>query len=141
AERRELELLDDRVEEVLRQPPVPGAGRVVEAVHPWADLGHQPVHAGLHGCELIEGQVALPVVDDMAVRFGHVSESASHRLHRMDTYRLLLVSGSLRTGSVNTAVVTTAAALAPPGVMTEVYLGLGTLPWFNPDDDRLPLHP
>jgi chromate reductase len=59
----------------------------------------------------------------------------------MDTYRLLLVSGSLRAGSVNTAVATTVASLVRAGVTAEVYRGLGTLPWFNPDDDRLPLHP
>ena len=59
----------------------------------------------------------------------------------MDTYRLLLVGGSLRPGSVNAAVLTTAAALAPAGVTATVYGGLRTLPWFDPDEDRLPLHP
>jgi NAD(P)H-dependent FMN reductase len=59
----------------------------------------------------------------------------------MDNYRVLLVGGSLRTGSVNAAVLTTVAALAPLGVQAEVYSGLGSLPWFNPDEDRLPLHP
>jgi NAD(P)H-dependent FMN reductase len=59
----------------------------------------------------------------------------------MDSYRLLLVSGSLRTGSVNSAVATTVAALSPRGVAAEVYRGLGNLPWFSPDGDRLPLHP
>jgi chromate reductase, NAD(P)H dehydrogenase (quinone) len=57
--------------------------------------------------------------------------------------RLLLVSGSLRAGSVNAAVLRTAAALAPDGVETEVYEGMGTLPHFNPDDDAegAELHP
>ncbi|MDX6209328.1 MAG: hypothetical protein QOE24_1719 [Frankiales bacterium] len=59
----------------------------------------------------------------------------------MDTYRLLLVGGSLRAGSVSSAVLDTMAAIAPPGVFTTVYAGLRTLPWFDPDDDRLPLHP
>ncbi|MDX6204205.1 MAG: hypothetical protein QOF39_262 [Frankiales bacterium] len=59
----------------------------------------------------------------------------------MDTYRLLLVGGSLRRGSVNAAVLTTLAAIAPPGVITTVYEGLRALPWFDPDDDRLPLDP
>ncbi|MDX6255521.1 MAG: hypothetical protein QOJ11_1855 [Frankiales bacterium] len=59
----------------------------------------------------------------------------------MDTYRVLLVSGSLRAGSVNAAVLTTAAAVAPPGVFTTVYAGMRSLPWFDPDRDRLPLHP
>lgn len=49
--------------------------------------------------------------------------------------RVLLVSGSLRAGSTNAAVLRTAAAVAPPGVETELYEGLGTLPHFNPDDD------
>jgi chromate reductase len=57
--------------------------------------------------------------------------------------RLLLVSGSLRAGSVNGAVVRTAAALAPGGVEAEVYEGMGALPHFNPDDDAegAELHP
>jgi len=49
--------------------------------------------------------------------------------------RILLVSGSLRDGSTNTALVRTAHALAPKGVRTTVYEGLGNLPHFNPDDD------
>lgn len=59
----------------------------------------------------------------------------------MDTYRLLLVGGSLRRGSVNAAVLGTAAAIAPPGVIATVYEGLATLPWFDPDEDRQLLHP
>jgi chromate reductase len=49
--------------------------------------------------------------------------------------RLLLVSGSLRAGSVNAAVLRTAAAVAPAGVETEIFEGMGALPHFNPDDD------
>lgn len=52
---------------------------------------------------------------------------------------LLLVSGGLRKGSTNTAVVRTLAALAPEGVECRVYDGLARLPAFNPDDDRFPL--
>jgi NAD(P)H-dependent FMN reductase/ketosteroid isomerase-like protein len=48
---------------------------------------------------------------------------------------ILLISGSLRSGSVNTAVLRTAAALAPAGVAAELYEALGSLPHFNPDDD------
>ena len=59
----------------------------------------------------------------------------------METYRLLLVGGSLRRGSVNAAVLATAAAVATPGVLPTIYTGLATLPWFDPDDDRQPLHP
>jgi NAD(P)H-dependent FMN reductase len=57
--------------------------------------------------------------------------------------RILLVSGSLREGSTNTAVLKTAEELAPAGVMTTRYRGMDTLPHFNPDDDRegKPVHP
>jgi NAD(P)H-dependent FMN reductase len=48
---------------------------------------------------------------------------------------LLLISGSLRAGSVNRAVIAAAAEFAP----SVVYPGLGALPHFNPDlDDALP---
>ncbi len=50
--------------------------------------------------------------------------------------RILLVSGSLREGSTNTAVLKTAEEVAPAGVATTLYRGMGTLPHFNPDDDR-----
>jgi chromate reductase, NAD(P)H dehydrogenase (quinone) len=49
---------------------------------------------------------------------------------------ILLLSGSLREGSTNTAVIRTAAALAPDGVRAVQYAGMGALPHFNPDDDR-----
>lgn len=49
--------------------------------------------------------------------------------------RILLVSGSLRAGSTNTALLRTAAALAPEGVVTALYDGCGRLPHFSPDDD------
>ena len=53
----------------------------------------------------------------------------------MDPVHLLLVSGSLREGSTNTALVRTAAAIAPAAIATSTYEGLGGLPHFNPDDD------
>jgi NAD(P)H-dependent FMN reductase len=54
--------------------------------------------------------------------------------------RVLLVSGSTRAGSGNTAALATAAAVAPRRVTAVVYDGLVRLPAFNPDDDgdRLP---
>ena len=55
--------------------------------------------------------------------------------------RLLLVSGSVRAGSTNAAVLATVAAIAPSGVETFMYTGLGSLPHFNPDDDTDPLPP
>jgi len=56
---------------------------------------------------------------------------------------LLLISGSLRDGSTNTAVLRTAAEVAGDGVTTTLYQGMGELPHFNPDDDREgePVHP
>ncbi|HJQ42227.1 MAG TPA: NAD(P)H-dependent oxidoreductase [Jatrophihabitantaceae bacterium] len=53
--------------------------------------------------------------------------------------RILLVSGSTRAASSNTALLRTAAASAPDGVNTELYPGLASLPHFNPDDDHEPL--
>jgi NAD(P)H-dependent FMN reductase len=55
--------------------------------------------------------------------------------------QMLLISGSLRRGSTNTAVLLTAQAVAPAGVETVLYDGLDRLPHFNPDDDVEPLHP
>jgi chromate reductase len=49
---------------------------------------------------------------------------------------LLLISGSLREGSTNGAVLRTAQALAPDGVEATLYSGMGDLPHFSPDDDR-----
>jgi chromate reductase, NAD(P)H dehydrogenase (quinone) len=55
---------------------------------------------------------------------------------------ILLVSGSLRDGSVNTAVVRTLAAIGDEvGVATSTYEGMGALPWFDPDLDSEPLPP
>src|ERR1041384_2628482 len=52
-----------------------------------------------------------------------------------DPVRILLVCGSLREGSTNSALVRTAAAVAPEGIEPTVYEGLVELPHFNPDDD------
>ncbi|RJQ84442.1 NADPH-dependent FMN reductase [Amycolatopsis panacis] len=48
---------------------------------------------------------------------------------------ILLISGSLRAGSVNGAVLGTAAGFSE----ARIYRGLADLPHFNPDDDRDPL--
>ncbi len=52
---------------------------------------------------------------------------------------ILLLSGSLRTGSSNESVLRTAQAVAPAQVRTVLYEGLAALPHFNPDDDIDPL--
>jgi chromate reductase, NAD(P)H dehydrogenase (quinone) len=48
---------------------------------------------------------------------------------------LLAISGSLRPGSSNTAILDAAGRLAPPGMTVERYPSVGALPHFNPDDD------
>jgi chromate reductase len=54
--------------------------------------------------------------------------------------KILAISGSLRAGSSNTAVLRAAARLAPAGVDIALYDGISGLPFFNPDldGDRLP---
>ena len=54
---------------------------------------------------------------------------------------LLLISGSLRGASTNTAVLRTAQADAPNETRCVLYEELALLPQFNPDDDVHPLHP
>ncbi|WP_406288386.1 NADPH-dependent FMN reductase [Embleya sp. NBC_00896] len=54
---------------------------------------------------------------------------------------MLLISGSLRAESTNSALVRTARAVAPDGIEAVVFDGIGRLPHFNPDDDREPLPP
>lgn len=53
--------------------------------------------------------------------------------------RLLLVSGSTRSTSTNSAVLRTAMAVAPAGTVAHLYDGIAALPAFNPEDDRDPL--
>jgi chromate reductase, NAD(P)H dehydrogenase (quinone) len=53
--------------------------------------------------------------------------------------RILLVSGSTRGGSTNTALLRAALAAAPAGVEAHLYEGMTALPHFNPDDDVDPL--
>jgi NAD(P)H-dependent FMN reductase len=57
--------------------------------------------------------------------------------------RLLLLSGSLRQGSTNTAALLTLADVAAAAGLAEAarYGGMATLPHFNPDDDHDPLPP
>jgi NAD(P)H-dependent FMN reductase len=52
---------------------------------------------------------------------------------------ILLVSGSTRSASTNSALVRTAAAFPPDGVDATPYFGLAELPHFNPDLDADPL--
>ncbi len=50
---------------------------------------------------------------------------------------LLAISGSLRSGASNTAVLQAMQLLAPPGLTVTLYDALGDLPHFNPDLDTL----
>jgi chromate reductase, NAD(P)H dehydrogenase (quinone) len=54
---------------------------------------------------------------------------------------LLMISGSLRHGSTNTAALVTASVVAPPGVALQLYGGTAHLPHFNPDDEGSSLPP
>ncbi|MDQ6611858.1 MAG: NAD(P)H-dependent oxidoreductase [Gemmatimonadota bacterium] len=51
------------------------------------------------------------------------------------SFHLLAVSGSLRTGSVNTEVLRAIIQVAPDDVKIANYDGLARLPHFNPDDE------
>jgi chromate reductase len=55
--------------------------------------------------------------------------------------KILAISGSLRAGSHNTAVLAAAKRLAPAGVIIELFDGIQKLPFFNSDletPERLP---
>ena len=49
--------------------------------------------------------------------------------------KIAAISGSLRAGSSNTAVLRAAARLAPAGVEVVLFEGIADLPFFNPDLD------
>lgn len=53
----------------------------------------------------------------------------------VNVVRILLISGSTRSKSTNTALLRTAAAVAPPGVTATLFTRMTDLPHFNPDDD------
>ena len=59
----------------------------------------------------------------------------NHRGPSGSACRLLLIGGSLRSGSTNAAVLRTARTLAPPGATVTVYTELAKLPHFNTDDE------
>jgi NAD(P)H-dependent FMN reductase len=52
--------------------------------------------------------------------------------------RILLISGSIREGSLHTAALRTAARIAPPGITASAYDGLRGLPAFAPDEQPPP---
>ena len=54
----------------------------------------------------------------------------------IEPLHVLMISGSLRRGSTNTAVLLTASLLAPRGSRDHALRRHGRPPHFNPDDDR-----
>jgi NAD(P)H-dependent FMN reductase len=60
---------------------------------------------------------------------------AGHAGARAVSCRMLAISGSLRSGSSNTAIVDASRDAAVPGVMVTVFDGLADIPPFNPDLD------
>jgi NAD(P)H-dependent FMN reductase len=58
---------------------------------------------------------------------------------RVSSVRILAVSGSLRAGSLNSALLRAAARLAPEPARIVIYTEVGQLPLFNPDlEDAAP---
>ncbi|NLE79266.1 MAG: NAD(P)H-dependent oxidoreductase [Rhodococcus sp.] len=53
--------------------------------------------------------------------------------------QLILISGSTRQASTNTAVLRSVQQMAPTGTVLELYTELAALPAFDPDADRDPL--
>jgi chromate reductase len=72
---------------------------------------------------------------------GCAEDDAGGGVALSDDARVLLISGSTRNGSANTAALVTAAALAPERVTPVLYGGLADLPAFNPDHDGDQLPP
>lgn len=60
--------------------------------------------------------------------------SAAHtQVMTSHPYKVVAFSGSLRTGSLNTALVRLAARIAPPELQFEIVDWVDQLPWMNPD--------
>ena len=60
---------------------------------------------------------------------------------RTGPYRVLALSGSLRSESSNALTLQAAQALAPPSIQIVFYRGLADLPHFNPDRDTDAVRP
>jgi NAD(P)H-dependent FMN reductase/GNAT superfamily N-acetyltransferase len=63
----------------------------------------------------------------------------SYEIDDVSGIRVLLVSGSTRAASTNTAALRTVRMLAPGGVTAVLFDGLADLPPFIPDDDTAPM--
>ena len=62
--------------------------------------------------------------------------SSGSQFHPDVRMKILAKSGSLRAGSSNSAILRVAARVARPGVVVELFTGIDSLPFFNPDLDR-----
>ena len=69
----------------------------------------------------------------MAMAAGPRSIGTTAHDRWMRPLTVLAISGSLRKASLNTAMLTMAAACAPPGMQVKLCDGLVALPLFNPD--------
>jgi NAD(P)H-dependent FMN reductase len=59
----------------------------------------------------------------------------------VEATRILMISGSLRTRSTNSALLATVEQLKLPDIVATRYRGLARLPHFDPDADHEPLDP
>ena len=85
----------------------------------------------------IEHEAELARIEEMRRYAGtrRRPERRRPRIRPAAVTNVLLISGSLRARSVNSAVLRTAAAVAGDGIRTTLYGGMGLLPHFNPDED------
>ena len=63
--------------------------------------------------------------------------SSGSQCHPEGRMKILTISGSLRAGSSNSAILRVAARVAPASVVVELFTGIDSLPFFNPDLDRV----
>lgn len=68
----------------------------------------------------------------------HLPERPSTEPQQTGTLCILAISGSVRSGSINTAFLRAAAQVMPSDVQVTMYQGLDRLPIFNPDLEAAP---
>ena len=100
---------------MLHDPPRPDLGIV-----PWKEWLHRE-----HAIDVVH--TGAPTAREMGSNRKERSNDAGPKL------RILGISGSLRTGSTNTALLRAAALVAPPSIEITIWDKLGSLPHFNPE--------
>ncbi len=103
------------------------------------ELHHTDLDAGYDPQQWPAAFTVMPLPEPMRTQREDRWRAAAQDRQEAVPLRILLVSGSTRAGSTNTAVLRTAPAVAPEGVTAVLYDGLAGLPAFNPDDDHEPL--